>query len=185
MKELTFGRYDFYEEGCFDELVWLVIAEEEDRMLLLAKEVWDWMSFSWGTYSPWEDSRPHLLLEILYDKAFTQEERRQILEVTVKTRNGAYSTQSRLSQEHLFLLSCEEVEQYLPKTKDRLGIPTVHAKCQGAFVSDSSIACCWWLRDTGYSPMYNAEVMPNGQIDPEGDEHEEESGVRPAMWIRK
>jgi hypothetical protein len=40
------------------------------------------------------------------------------------------------------------------------------------------------LRNCGYQASYAAEVLPWGEINGSGDEVDEESGVRPAMWVR-
>ena len=92
--------------------------------------------------------------------------------------------------DRVFLLSIREVNQYFSSDEARKCSPTVYAKAQGAYTSESiktasgDAVCWWWLRSPGYSQSRAAYVRSTGS--PVCYGYDVRSGhdcVRPALWI--
>ena len=111
----------------------------------------------------------------LIRKKFTDEEIEMIPSINISAGNS--------TTDRVFLLSIYEVNTYLSSDSARQCQAT--AFCYNASTdSDSKENCWWWLRSTGYSPIFAAGVDSLGGIDYDGFHVITcDRCVRPAMWI--
>ena len=181
-----FGHYP--QEG--DELEpieWLVIHEQGEQILLLAKDCL--ASLPWhNVHTPitWDrsDIRAWLNGEFLH-VAFTEEEQAAILLTDLDNGDDlGYGTLAGDStQDKVFLLSGGEAEQYLTTDDLRTVVPTHYALSQGAYTNSEGL-CAWWLRSPGMTDTSPAYLSSSGSIGNRAHEVDETIiGVRPAIWI--
>ena len=82
----------------------------------------------------------------------------------------AFSAEERARIREVTCLSDEEAERYFADNEERACRPTAMALKQGAYTSEVSGACCWWLRtpcdedtDAMYVDMYG-RIHPYGAV---------------------
>ena len=116
---VTFGRYeqDNITSNGGEKIEWIVLEVRSDRMLLLSRYALDSERYhyrkadvNWDTCS----LREWLNDTFLYD-AFSYTERRSIL-----------SSGTSYYSDYVFVLSDAEVEEYMPRAKDRICYPTTY-----------------------------------------------------------
>lgn len=197
---LQFGRYFFKNEKDVRPIEWIVLDNKKGELLMLSKYCLDVIHYfdqtvphDFSCAVVWENS--HLrnwLNEEFYNQAFTEKEKQQILEtviVTDETRNPA------LHRNKLFILSESQIDEFLPDSCKRCGLPTPYARQQGAGAGcdTEQKAVWWWTMPVVESPssemIYPAILNHNGQvlyhsrlISSPGSFH---TAVRPAIKIKK
>ena len=155
------------------EKVWWRVLEldrETGTMLVVSeKEVCQRVYHSeWRTYVTWEDCDLRKWLNEEYlKKTFNAQEQEAILERTIQTPdNVKYKTKGgNDTQDKLFLLSLDEVQQYFKDNEDR--------------ATDS----WWWLRSPGDDQDRAAYVNYDGAVDGLGRYVYFGYGIRPAFCI--
>ena len=190
MTELTFGRYpqdpNAYEgRPRFTPLVrqpirWIVIAEEESKRLLLSRDVLEYLPFNdFDTFDiSWQNStlRTWLNSEFLLGGNFSEDEKRALLPHPE-------------TEDRVFLLSLDEVLQYVPSNRERKCLPTEYAvsRLSQTFRYMQGNPCDWWLRTIGESSDRNTMVITfKGMYNKNGFKNNMRgTGVRPAVWISK
>ncbi len=204
MKEIDFGRYpqdpEAYENGkrisivggkprfnpvAQQSIVWLVLAEEETKMLLLSKYALEYMKFNdWDTFDvTWKNStlRGRLNGVIQYDDDFlndhfSEDERSRMIP---HAETG----------DKVFLQSLDEVLQYLPSNHLRKCPPTAYAvsRLPDTHKYNDGDACTWWIRTISEdNNRCTMTVNRNGMYDRYGFKNNMPGvGVRPALWVRK
>ncbi len=203
------GAYD--QDGNLDNGVepidWIVIADADDRLLLLSEKVLDQRVFN-DNYNAtsWETSSVRKWLnEDFFNAAFNDEEK-TIIEDYV-TVLGDVSAGTAEVTDKVFLLSREEAEAYIGAEEgsegNRLCSPvTPHAINAGVWYiteeyyslfgfkdkgfSNEMIGCGnWWLRSNGKDETRIMDVGASGIIRTTGHEAaSKQDGVRPAIYIR-
>lgn len=187
---ITFGAYeqDGNSSNRQEPIEWVVLDKVDDKVLLLSTKAIDCQPYNnqdtgctWATCSlrKW-------LNGTFYKAAFSNEERERIAETTVEAHeNPDFSTNSGMdTDDYIFLLSVDEVNQYLPYDNDRMCSPTEYAKEQGGFEKKSLGTCWWWLRTPGETSSDACSVNSNGTIDTDdGTVNSNKGCVRPAMWL--
>ncbi len=177
MRNMTIGKYILpgfmkpNNKEIHADWQWIVLCEEETKMLLLSRDIIDWDFYSGENtlFSPpipstWEKSYMRDLLAGLYETCFEPADKDRIL------TNGA--------GDHLFILTAKETRKYLPKASLRT------AEIQWDDMSRDRY--CWWLNTYGYNSSMMQIVTEAGTIDTEGrDNDSDEIGIRPAMWVRR
>lgn len=154
-----------------EPIEWLVLAEKDDRQLLLSRYVLDEHRYDDAdSCRSWEDSGMKQWLNTSFaENAFSAEER------------------SRLGPEGVFLLTKEQAEKYLPEKEDRktrsslaLLIRTGRIKSYGASSSGytNKGITPWLVRNENDQPV---EVTIDGAV----IKSRSNEFVRPAVWIRK
>ena len=175
MKFITFGNYPTGQGGEIAPIVWQVLFQREDRMLVISRDCLDFQPFHSPGAVTWESSEIRTLLnEVFFYEAFSERERGRVAKVPVTTGR-------QLTFDYLFLPSVLELKRYFRTAVERRTVPTEYARQRGRW---NLPYACYWLRDTGYAESYAADVLPGGKIDPDGDEVYELAGVRPCMWVR-
>ena len=171
-----------------EAIEWVVLAKEDGRALLLSKYALDCRPYNddyddvtWATC----DLRSWLNGEF-YEAAFSAGEQALVAESDLTNPdNEGYGTSGGAdTQDRVFLLSIDEVGQYLPTDEERVCLPTAQAVANGAWTNSDTGACLWWLRSPGYASRYVADVHSFGSVNSNGwfvanDDH----AVRPALWV--
>lgn len=187
---ITFGAYeqDGNPSNRQEPIEWVVLDKADDKVLVLSTEALDCKPYNnqdsdctWATCSlrKW-------LNGTFYKAAFSNKERERIADTTVEAHtNPDFSTNPGMStHDYIFLLSVEEVNQYLPYNSDRMCVPTEYAKEQGGFEEQSLGTCWWWLRTPGETSSDASSINSDGTIDTDDGTVSSNKGcVRPAMWL--
>ena len=182
---ILFGNYDKKSHGREDALEWIVLAKQEDRMLVISKEILGTMNFgriegegaidyatrrlpyvmedddehaadTWGA-SP---MRGYLHRE-LSGKILNPMQVSKLIETIHTDRDNASA------KDTLFLLSADEAKRYFTTDDDR------------------QLGDGWWLRTAGEESDEFCYVNDKGEVceGADGKTVGEYFGVRPAMWI--
>lgn len=189
---ITFGHYEQDNDlsNGSEPIEWLVLTEEEGRMLLISRYGLDGMPYhSSFAEITWKNCwlRQWLNGEF-YETAFTDAEQEVIEEVINRTPANpeAGTDGGDDTADSVFLLSLDEVFRYFPSVKSRTCKATDFAKGKDVLVDwvneDNSF---WWLRSPGYSPYSAAIVYSNGLLYMYGSSVTNSARVvRPAIWLR-
>ena len=192
---LIFGSYeqDNNPENGPERIEWVVLEIKEDSAQLISKYGLDTQQFHQKPYREhwkrvvWEDSDIRKWLNNdFYNKAFTSEEKEQILKTVVRNGLTKYSKIEGGSDtdDYVFLLSIEEAENLFDGNKERVCFATPYATAQGAW-TEYDKTCWWWLRSPGEPLEYAAHIFVNGEIHIYGNRLSGPGGsVRPSIWIR-
>ncbi len=183
--KFTFGTYeqDNVTSNGAEDIEWLVLAKENNKILVISDKVLDFQSYNEKPYYEtrksitWEQcSLRKWLNDSFLNEAFSEEERALIQSIIVSVDKI-----SKYYTDKVFLLSYNEVEKYFSDNHARKCAFTAYAKAHAA----GRGADAWWLRSlTG--PDYAAFVesssgglyyKSNGFVTSDG------CGVRPALWI--
>ena len=184
-----FGAYeqDNNSANGKEDIQWQVLDTQDGKILVISKYALDCKPYN-NAYEDitWENCtlRKWLNSDFL-NTAFTEEEQKMTPTVTVSAdKNPEYSTNpGNATQDKVFLLSIQEVQQYFPSNFDaRVCKPTAYAMANNAWESGSG--SYWWLRSSGKIQSRAAIVHSKGDIGVHGDKvNIEHNAVRPAMWI--
>ncbi len=184
---VSFGSYeqDNNPDNGKEDIEWLVLAKENDRILVISKYVLDGQVYhSTDTDITWEGCSLRLWLNNEFlTNAFSPEQQKSIPTVTVSAdKNPYYDTNpGNTTQDQVFLLSCAEAQNYLfDKNEDAIACePTEYAKTRPGTKGDDG--CYWWLRSPGYQQNsaangYTGKGFGSIPVYAFG-------AVRPALWI--
>lgn len=194
---IIFGAYeqDNDTSNGKEEIEWLVLAKEDNRVLVISKYALDcqpyykpYMDVTWETCT----LRTWLNNDFL-NTAFLDEEQLKLQSTIVSADiNPKYSTDpGNNTKDVVFLLSISEAEEYFAGDEGRMCFPTKFAAANGAYVDDENGACHWWLRSPGGRQSVAAYVCDDGVIECCGRVRDligqlvlgTDIAVRPAMWI--
>ncbi len=192
---VLFGTYeqDNNTENGEEDIEWLVLAKEEDRILVISKYALDCQPYN-ASYSniTWQTcSLRKWLNDIFLSTAFTDEEKARIPQITVDAaRNSFFHTDPGLSTiDQVFLLSEREANHYFSTDEERKCEPTEYAIAKGTrknntYKLNGRDTCWWWLRSPGYDSDRAAGVRHDGAVWTDGNNVTfEGNAVRPALWI--
>lgn len=175
----AFGVYE--QDGSsgngIERIGWRVLAKETNKILVISELGLESRRYHrQNTSVDWDGcSLRSWLNGNFYDAAFSAEEKSQILATTVEGSS---------SQDNLFLLSYDEVENYFSGNNDRVCYATRFALNQGAYASPHNGGSWWLLRTPGKNSRYVMSINTDGSIDYDGGRVSSDYGVvRPAMWL--
>ena len=162
---------------------WLVLAKEENRILVTSKYALDCKPYhNQEANVTWETcSLRKWLNDEFINTAFSEEEKAKIPTVTVSAdKNPDYNgNPGNATRDKVFLLSVSEVGEYCPRAMECS--PTAYAIARGTFGTNSG-SCYWPLRTPGVDQNDCAcvgfFVLTYG-----GPVENADYGIRPAMWI--
>lgn len=186
---VTFGSYeqdDDYSNGS-EDIEWIIISKKSGKILLLSRYVLDARAYDTsGSSTTWEKSEMREWLNTeFYEEAFKYTGTDYILETKLKTPKAAGGTSGgKDTEDKIFLLSVNEVKEYLPDEDSRAALPTEYAIGR-AIADEYKYDTAWWrLRTPGKSGKFTAGVHAEGGINFNGRENSREDlGVRPALWF--
>lgn len=186
---VTFGTYeqDGNEKNGKEPIQWKVLAVEGDRMLVISLYGLDVVPYNTELIDvTWETCTMRKWLnEVFYEEAFSEEEKRRILETRVKAEaNPSYGTNAgNDTMDKVFLLNIQEAKKYFTTDEERRCMPTKYAMQHGAWTSEEGY-CWWWLRSPGISPNNAALVDSVGSLFRYGDfVNFDGVAVRQSLWI--
>ena len=148
---------------------WIPLEETEDgRTLLLSKDVLDFEGYhyAYDEIVTWETSFLKTCMEDYYAEFFSEEEKAAVLPCEYG---------------HLFILSKEEIERYLPADEQRRAI-MYFLDIKKAEIELSIEHYFYWLRGENCSREETPYVTSLGEID-YNHACADETGVRFAMWV--
>jgi len=165
----------------FGQFSWLVLDSTDDRLLLIASEVTERRAYNSSDWPcTWETSSVRSYLNGAWlEWYFSEAEMERIVSIAMDNPdNPKYGTDGGSARaDRVFLLSLEEVEQYLPLAADRI-----------AHYGDD--AYWWWLRTPGRHANSAVVVDPSGDIIMSGHgvggyatDYTGFGGLRPALWV--
>lgn len=188
---IFFGRYeqDDNTENGPEEIPWIVLDSTGLDIFVISAQIIEYRRYDRYdkenpdrdyTHTDWEQCWLRgWLNKNFYEEAFTGAERNIINLSEVENVHQITETTFRefTTQDYIFLLSLDELEQYFPSYDDKMSMATdyVFAKADGSSEGASS----WWLRTV--IGTYISMVQPSGV--PNGHSVANYFGVRPAMWL--
>ena len=135
---IKFGKYPQTANGDIQPIEWLVLAKEENKMLVISKYALDCKRFD-GSSNNWKNSEIRQWANNdFYNKAFDDKEKKYI---------------NPFDGDNVFLLSKDEAEKYFVNDEARRCKATEYAVKNGAYV-DAKGCSYWWLRSPSY-PNYS------------------------------
>ena len=181
---IKFGSYDLdgNESNGKEDIEWIVLDKDDDRILVLSKYIVDYRRFHGIFMVTWEGSEIRYWLhdEFAYE-AFSEEEIERIVPVENYVPGiyigWSYDVEPTNVGDYIFLLDEGEVEHYLGSQKK--------LSCTRYGNNDKKVS--WWLRSPGINHYCAMEVWYNtedGEWKISSSDVDYESGVRPAMWIK-
>lgn len=184
---IEFGSYYLAANNFKMPLRWKILAIEHDKALIITNMGIDAKSFH-NVQSPcnWENSSIRNWLNTeFYNAAFHETEKQLIVESNLRNyKNVVYRTSNGGNTlDKVFLLSIEEAAKFFPNDESRIVKPTAFARSKGVFVAPNGNSW-WWLRSSGTTESYAADVDYGGDVDSYGSEKFFGFNcVRPAVWI--
>lgn len=191
----NFGSYeqDNDPSNGQEEIEWLVIAKEKERILVVSRYALDCKPYNTEDADvTWETSSLRSWLNNDFiNTAFSDEEKEWIPTVTVPADENPewdYFTDSgNATQDKVFLLSIAEANKYFDSDSERQCKSTNYVAANGVTENHSGF-CVWWLRTPGADQDRVACVYYGGGIDMQGPSAQHNAGstdpaVRPALWI--
>lgn len=162
--------------------------------LLLSEKVLVCMPYSLEAGDvDWESSHARSWLNSYFpEQFFSDSEFEDICEVELENKGNSHykSTEEdrknneKSTKDKIFLLSEEEVKEYLPDLKDRKAVATDSAKEDDIFVSEISEGSFWWLRTGGEETTDCMCVGAEGGIVLSGyPAVRSDFGFRPAVYL--
>ena len=186
---LFFGSYeqDNNTSNGKENIEWLVLARDGDRVLLISRYALDCHEYDTGISNfTWETcSLREWLNGTFLSAAFSEEERAMIPNVTVSADKGIGIS----TTDQVFLLSIKEVNEYFSSDEARKCAPTAYAIAQGVDESeyevDGKATCIWWLRSHESKDSDSVSVIGT-VVDGDGARNSLayfDFAVRPALWV--
>lgn len=183
---IFFGRYPQDKDGREKPIEWTVIKTEKNRMLLLSKYVLAAQPYNKNDEKvTWETSDIRRWLNSnFYTAAFNNMEQGKIADTLVKTENNPkYRTiGGNDTEDKVFLLSVEEVEENFQNEEERRAKTTAYA--EKSVIRSNEKYAYWVLRTMGNYDNKVVGVHIQGDLMMAGIEVSNGAfGVRPALWI--
>ncbi len=187
-----FGRYeqDNDTSNGKENITWIVVKNDGDKILLVSSKVLDCQVFDYNTqsYTPWSKTKlRNWLNKTFYNIAFNSEEKESVLLSKVETNDSGYGSSS--CRDYVFIMSEDEFDNY--KSINGINHPTVtdYAKAQDDRDDDVSNGwASWYTRDQSKFSGYVGYHYAPGSIDSKGRCYhvfsgDHTGGIRPCIWI--
>lgn len=180
---VLFGRFPEKDDCVMKPLKWRVLEMKAGKALLITENEIMSHRDNLDQKGVWKDCCiRNLLNKGFYESAFTEIERSQIVCSTIENpENREHHTKGGPStKDWVFLLSVDEVEQYMPTEESRTSSPTEYAHNQCSEKRDCGY---WQLRTPGKAGWGSAAVADDtGFCDMTGN-HVGYSYLRPVIWV--
>lgn len=187
---LSFGSYEQDDDTSNgkEPISWIVLDKKDSYMILMTKKCIDCVKFNKSAENTnWEScSLRAWLNEDFYNEAFSEGEKKVILETQLSTNNNSdYGTYSGGDTTNMvYILSMNEVSKYLDSKSARKAKPTSYSEESGIWVDSSTGNSWWWLRTSGGNNKYAACVDHTGKISSDGSKvSTSDNGVRPVICV--
>ena len=196
---VSFGRYeqDNDLENGSEDILWLVMEEDEDRLVLMSLYCLDAMPYSIdGSDAGWETSSVRAFLNNeFYQNAFSADEQQKILDTLVVTPEHPvyHNFCSADTVDKVYLMDHYEVMKYFdisdpvetvyPQTAVQA---TAYAMTKDVWLEDPNSIRCWmWLRSNGSSSSNAGEVGSFGYLSFNGGWVGQIRALRPMIQIQR
>lgn len=197
-KSILLGTYPQSTGPDREPIEWLVLKEEEKRILCLSRYLLDSRPYHERSECVlWRDCTLRSWLNgEFFMTAFTAEERAKIQLTETETLTG-------ITEDHIFLLCADETDELFDDEREdyvsyeeRGAVTTLYARSQGAWYLDEEGEDggkgCWWLRYCGGvwgreegEHSYMSCVNFDGYIERAAQGVEEtDCCIRPAFWLK-
>ena len=188
---LAFGSYPQKTDGTKTPIEWIVLGEEDGKVLLLSRQVLDVKKYHETHISvTWETCSLRAWLNGAFlEAAFSAEERSRLIETARETAdNPSQGTLGGNStRDTVFCLSAEEAERYFIGPVSGSASATPYAVSKSIYLDDENgtDACWYWLRTPGSSQSNAARIDFDGSVNLRGAMVDySKYGVRPAIVVR-
>lgn len=186
---LKFGCYPQNDENQKEPIEWLVLEIKENKALLISCYGLDYKQYHHENAGiTWEECNIRKWLNNDFFKmAFLDEEQQRIIvSVLSNDDNPKYRTMGGIrTEDRVFCLSIQEVEQYFTRNRERKCKPTSFAHNNGVYANDRNGCCYWWLRSPGRNQNSGACVHVDGSISLRGRNVTcNGRAVRPVLWVK-
>lgn len=184
---ITFGKYeqDNDSDNGAETIEWLVLAKEDDKILVISRFGLDCHEYNPSENITWENcSLRAWLNDTFYNSAFSSGEQSAILLSTVPAEaNPIYETPAgNDTSDRVFLLSIGEAKKYFADNDARICPASAYVASKTDNLLEGN--CWWWLRSPGYALTNAAGVNGWGGVGDQETRVWSKTGVvRPAMWI--
>ncbi len=169
-----------------EELEWIVLANEDGKLLLISKYAVDAKPYnSDGKATFWSNSSIRAWLNYNFlGTAFDEGQREEVILTDLENPENPEHKMNggEAPQDKVFLLSGEEFEESFASIDGASAAATKYAKDIGA-ADYGDVGTVWWLRTPGYTQSFGAHVSENGYVGYYGSTVNTVRGVRPAIWI--
>ena len=199
---IYFGNYEQDNDltNGKEEIEWLVLDKEEDRILVISKYSLDCQQYNTSNKEcTWERCSLRSWLDKKFiNEAFSTEELKKIPTITVNSGSSsqAYTQTKKEIPVRVFLLNTQEAEKYFNTKEERQSIPTAYTKERG-HLEENTEECIWWLRSLRSVEGYEGQFYDftnigyhNAAIDYDGSVQKNKFRVdsdyitvRPVVWI--
>lgn len=170
-----------------EDIEWLVLAREDDRILVISRYGLDCQQYNTAETSvTWETcSLRKWLNGTFLNEAFSKSERAMIPCVTVKAdKVPHYDTDpGNDTTDQIFLLSITEAFEYFSLISDMQCRGTAYCYAKKPHKGVDGNCCWWWLRSPGGKPEKAASVGGNALNEWGGPVNDGAHAIRPALWI--
>ena len=186
---ITLGHYPQTADGEEKPIEWEVLSIDGEKALLLSKTALDVIPYN-EEYEDitWEECTLRKWMnETFYEGAFTESERDAILTTKLENAdNESYGTKGgNPTEDKVFCLSLDEVNQYCENDKERQRIASAYAMTKTPWTSDNyGDAIFWWLRSPGDISAHTSAMLPSGEKSVRGySVHDRVVCVCPALYV--
>ena len=188
---VIYGEYeqDGDRENGKEYIEWEVLDVVENELILMSKYGLDAQSFDTSLEEnvDWENSSLRFWLNHRFaDNAFASENT-SILKTSFVSNMRYYEygdSEEYRTEDRVYLLSSEEVEQYLTKPDDRKCVATEQLKSSGIFVDENNL-CSWWLRSESEVHQGSPTYIWNSNNEISSSDKEMTFAVRPIIVVKK
>ncbi|MCR5794728.1 MAG: DUF6273 domain-containing protein, partial [Solobacterium sp.] len=167
LKMGTFEQDNDESDGT-EPIEWIVLANEEDSLLIISKYGLECRKFddfhsnvTWDTCS----LRKWLNDEFLHG-SFDAAEQERILETALEKAGNPQSDalDGEDTADRVFLLSFADADTYFISDDARICELTEYAKANSKYAEASGMTCSWWLRAPGFDNTLTATIGRKGNI---------------------
>lgn len=198
---VVFGEYDQDNDSTNgrEYIEWIVLKQEDGNLLLLSKYGLDAQKFNTGSNGKyWDTSYIRSWLNGRFaGNAFDNEKPTMVLSTTLTNYRYPIDDEEETiyivdrdeimveyeTEDRIFLLSTEEVEELLPTTTSRVCPASETLKEQSISIDDKG-NCDWWLRSVGIAGEGTVAYVWSKDGSIPSTAPDIVHAVRPAMWIK-
>ena len=193
---VLFGQYE--QDGIIENgreiIEWIVLDENDEGILLLSRYGLDSQKYHTDSNEVyWDSSSIRQWLNYRFaGNVFDNENPSDILTVSLDNYRYVANTNdtdytlalAEITEDKVFLLSTEEIEQYFPTASSRLCEPVQKLRDNGSVAEDVKY-CDWWLRSPGSIKENVSSIVKGSDGTISSSMYEISNIIRPAVWIRR
>ncbi|MBR2067454.1 MAG: leucine-rich repeat protein, partial [Solobacterium sp.] len=195
---IKLGSYYQSNSTTKEPIEWIVLKREGRYALVVSKYILyvdrfnnSYDLYNYPTTTDWANTTMREKLNTtFYNEAFSAEDKKKIAQRSISISNNTRfgTAGGSASNDHVFLLSEEEVKNYFENDMERKAEATQYAikKARSEYGEgpNEKGGSYYWLRNSGLTKMNKQYVHNSGMVDEIGMATTNTiTGVRPALWI--